>query len=182
MIEGAKARAAQLGLGNAAFYQVDWHAARLEELGWEGKFDVVFAHHTPGVSDYDTFDKMVRCGKKAGFYCVNTRRDDKILLEALAQIGISPTSDERDRTVPCGFAYLWEKGLEPNISFHKEVWTAEKPLEKQIDWVTSRARLRRETSEAEEKAMAEYLSAIAVDGTVSETITTTVVTMDWRIE
>lgn len=179
MIGCAKKRTSELEIENVLFSRVNWHAASLAELGWEGKFDVVFAHHTPAVSDYDTFDKMFRCGKKAGFYCVNTRRHDMVLDQILAQIGILPLGDERDKSVPCAFAYLWQKGLEPNIAFRKEIWTSEKSLEKQIDWTFSRAKLRREINAAEVDRIVEYLSALAVDGKISETITTTIVTMDW---
>ena len=63
--------------------------------------------------------------------------------------------------------------------YRKEIWTSEKSLEKQIDWTFSRAKLRREINAAEVDRIVEYLSALAVDGKISETITTTIVTMDW---
>lgn len=180
MIASAKRRGTELGYSNAEFLQLDWHAADLEELGWENQFDVVFAHHTPAVSDYETFDKLVRCGKQAGFFCLNTRRQDRILHQALELVGIRPSNTGKDRSVPCAFAYLWQRGLNPQVECHDEVWTAEKPLEKQLEWVLSRASMQQTLSASQERTIAEYLASVAVDGTVTEHITTTVVTIEWR--
>lgn len=181
MIAGAEAQAAELGITNASFYCLDWHSQSLESLSWERKFDVVFAHQTPAVSDYDTFDKMVRCAKKACFFRANTRRHDEILSQALAQIGIHPDSAQKDATIPYAFAYLWERGYEPNIQYHKEVWHPVKNLDDQIAWTLSLARLCRDITPDEESAFADYLRSIAEDGTITETITTTIVTMDWLV-
>ena len=179
MIRGASERAASMGLDNVSFTCLDWHRADPARLGWEGAFDVVFAHHTPAVSDYDTFDKMVRCAGKTCFFQVNTRRWDAVLNAALERIGIYPAPQERDNTVAWAFAYLWQHGLEPNIAYHKETWIAEKPLEKQFRWVLQRAKLRREITPEEADILMRYLAGLAENGTVRETITTTVVTMDW---
>lgn len=181
MIAGAKGRAAELGITNASFYCLDWHSQSLESLNWERKFDVVFAHQTPAVSDYDTFDKMVHCAKKACFFRANTRRHDEVLSQALAQIGIRLDSAQKDAAIAYAFAYLWEKGYEPNIQYHKEVWHPVKPLDNQIAWTLSRAKLYRNITPEEQDVIAAYLRSIAEDGTITETITTTIVTMDWLV-
>lgn len=181
MITGAEAQAAELGITNASFYCLDWHSQSLESLNWERKFDVVFAHQTPAVSDYDTFDKMVRCAKKACFFRANTRRHDEVLSQALAQIGIRTDSAQKDAAIAYAFAYLWERGYEPNIQYHKEVWHPVKTLDDQIAWTLSRARLCRNITPEEQAAIAGYLRSIAEDGTITETITTTIVTMDWLV-
>lgn len=179
MIAGAKAQAAELGMDNASFHCLDWHAESLKHLNWEGKFDVVFAHQTPAISDYDTFDKMVRCARKACFFRANTRRHDGVLSQALAQIGIRQDNAQKDATIAYAFAYLWEKGYEPNIQYHKELWHPVKTLDAQIAWTLSRARLCRDITPEEERVIADYLRTISEHGTITETITTTIVTMDW---
>ena len=55
MIEHAKERADTDGIANAEFACLNWSDADIDALGYRGAFDVVFAHMTPAVSDFDTF-------------------------------------------------------------------------------------------------------------------------------
>ena len=182
MIHGAVAKAAELGLINTNFYCLNWHAIALEDLGWEKAFDVVFAHQTPAIGSYDTFDKMVRCAKKACFFRMNTRRYDAVQSQVFEQLGISSADKDKDRNIPLAFAYLWEHGLEPHVSYHQEVWHPIKKLEEQITWIQTRAKLYKSLTAQDEKTIAHYLSGIAKNGMVQETITTTIVTMDWKMQ
>lgn len=181
MIAGADALAKERKLYNAHFHCLDWHQASPEELGWAGQFDVVFAHHTPAIDSYETFDKMVRCARRACLFRMNTRRQDQVLSQAFAQIGLDARSRSKDETVAFAFAYLWEKGFEPNIRYHREVWRPVKTLESQIQWTLNRARLCRPITPEEEHTLAAYLSSVAEGGMVTETVTTTIVTMDWKL-
>lgn len=180
MVEGATRRAAGLGLSNARFHLIDWHAFDPAERGWERAFDVVFAHMTPAVSDYDTLEKMVRCARGTCFLQKNTRRRDAVLDAALALVGIQDPQAGRDDVDKC-FTYLWLKGYEPHLDYRQEVWRSQRSTASMAGWCVDRARLRRDITAQEEERIRDFVAASAVEGVVRETVTTTVVTMDWAV-
>lgn len=63
MIACANDRSQTLGLDNTQFQCLDWAGADIDALGFRGGFDVVFAHMTPAVADYNTFEKLCACSR-----------------------------------------------------------------------------------------------------------------------
>lgn len=180
MIEAARNRGQDVP--NVRFDCADWNTMDIGKAGYENAFDVVFAHMTPAICDYQSFDKLVRCSKNWCFLVKNTRRHDLVLDAALQAIGLPDWHAKPDEDVANCFHYLWLNGFSPEIQYREEVWRTEKTLEEANGWCCDRARLQREITPEDEKAIAQYLSSAAENGIVKETVTTTVVTMYWQVK
>lgn len=181
MIQYARERSQALGLSNTAFHCLDWSEADIGQLGFTRGFDVVFAHMTPAVDDYQTFDKLNRCSRNLCMIEKPTRRQDRIQDGAFRQIGLTPSMDQYHGSIFQAFSYLWCSGYCPQFYYHEDAWQSEKPVEAMAAWCTDRARLRRELTDREEQAIARYVESQAVDGIVRELTTTTRVTILWQV-
>lgn len=68
------------GIANITFTACDFKNTSAEEMGWEGRFDLVFSCMTPAVSSYGSLEKMIAMSRG---YCYNTCCiDSKSRLEA----------------------------------------------------------------------------------------------------
>lgn len=73
------------GIDNTVFTACDFKNISVEEMGWEGQFDLVFSCMTPAVSSYDSLKKMIAMSR--GYCCNTCCIDSKSLLETeIAQI------------------------------------------------------------------------------------------------
>ncbi len=182
MIRYAKERSRALGLSNTAFHCLDWSEADVEQLGFSDGFDIVFAHMTPAVDDYQTFDKLNRCSRKLCMVEKPARRRDRIQDGAFAQIGLRPCNAQDQGGILQAFSYLWYHGYCPQLSYQEDEWESEKTVEDMTAWCTDRARLQRKLTAAEEAAIARFVEGQAKDGMVLEVTKTTRVTILWRVE
>lgn len=182
MIEYANARSKDLGLDNAKFHCVDWSLADIDALGFRSAFDVVFAHMTPAIADFNTFDKLNACSRNLCLMEKPTRRRDQIQDEAFRLIGLDRSEDQYHGSVLQAFAYLWYKGYCPQFYYHNEVWNGEKTVDDMAAWCVDRAKLHKELTAAEEETIRSYITMQAVDGIVREITTTTKVTVIWRVQ
>ena len=180
MIAYANAHAGELGLRNTSFAVLDWAAADIDALGYADAFDLVFAHTTPAVSDFQTFDKMVRCSRRYCIFEKPTRRKDQIQDEAFRVIGLDTGSVDTD--IPYAFAYLRHKGYEPAFWYRRTTWKNHRTTEDTCAWCINRAKLQKKLTVEEESAMRRYIEAQAENGVVHETIETTLVTIAWRVD
>ena len=180
MIAYANTHAKELGLRNTAFHILDWAAADIEALGYAEGFDLVFAHTTPAVCDFETFDKMNRCSRRYCIYEKPTRRKDQVQDAAFHEVGLSTWKE--DMYIPYAFAYLWNKGYEPTIWYRKTVWENHRTADDTCAWCIDRARLRKDLTIEEETAMRSYIMAQAENGIVHETVETTLVTIAWSVD
>lgn len=56
----------QKGIKNVKLVQKTWEEVDIDNEGWRGYFDLVFASNTPGINNWETLEKALNCGKK---YC-----------------------------------------------------------------------------------------------------------------
>ncbi|MBR6801113.1 MAG: class I SAM-dependent methyltransferase [Eubacteriaceae bacterium] len=180
MIEAANERADDLEYENTEFVTLDWLAADIGDLGWEKKFDVVFAHMTPAVNDYETFEKMIKCAKRMCFVQKNVRRTDEIHDALFRELGIYQQKEDND--ILNFFNYLWLKGYEPNITCHKEEWFADRKFEDAVKWYVGRAKQRTEVTDEMEEKIREFLTKYDEYGIVTETMNSTIVTIHFRTD
>jgi len=181
MLEYATAEAAARGIENVDFRCLDWAEADIDALGFRGRFDIVFAHNTPAVLDFCTFDKMNACSKKFCFLSRAGRRNDAVQDRAFEIVGIDPDNKRHDDQIAYMFDYLWYSGYRPQFSYADQVWTDTRSVEDMAAWCVNRAKLRRGLSPSDEEKIREFLESIAVDGRVRETIESTDVTVWWQI-
>lgn len=164
---------------NAVFHCENWHT--YAATAWENKFDIVFAHMTPAITDFTTFAKMIGCSKKYCFMEKPCRRKDHVFDALRERLGLSSES-AKEESVPYAFAALWAMGYSPELAYRKEVWNSDKGVAEAKRWYLGRLKSAHSLSaEAEKEALA-YLESIAVEGRIKEEIHTTVVSMFWEKE
>lgn len=182
MIEHANSRCSDLGINNAKFYCMDWSRADIDELGFRGAFDIVFAHMTPAVVDFSTFDKLNACSRNLCLMEKPTRRKDSIQDEAFRLVGINNSQEQFHGGVLEAFTFLWYSGRCPQFYYHDTIWDGEKTVEDMVAWCIDRAKLKKQLTAKDEAVIREFVESQAVDGIVREITTTTKVTMIWRVQ
>lgn len=181
MLDHANAQAAERVVKNVEFRCLDWSEADIDALGFRGRFDIVFAHNTPAVMDFNTFDRMNACSKGYCFLSRAARRSDAVQDRAFEIAGIDPDNVRYDDQIAYMFEYLWYSGYRPQFSYGDQVWTNTRSIEDMAAWCINRAKLRGDISPADSRNIREYIKSIAVDGRVRETITSTDVTIWWQV-
>jgi SAM-dependent methyltransferase len=181
MLETAREHAQQRGIQNAEFLEMDWRAADIDALGWRGAFDVVFAHMTPAVCDFETLDKLVRCTKKHCFMKKPARRTDLLLDTGMDLLGLRRRDQGSDITMEYTFSYLWKMGFEPEYHYEHSESESIDSVDAVVDSVLRWAALQRNTTESDEAKLREYFSAQAEDGMVRGHRVGTTVTIDWAV-
>jgi len=134
MIEILKARAAIMEISNIVVHRATWQDIDIDELGWRGAFDLVFASMTPGIDGPETLDKMMAaCKPETGFCYLSAFAGrhwqhwygelwQKLLDEEL-------TGHLNDIIYP--FNLVYSKGYRPDLRF--DSWNRE------IDWPREKA-------------------------------------------
>lgn len=67
MIEFAMENAGKESLNNVSFELLDWEEVDIKAMGWEKKFDLVFASMCPAINSRNTLEKMVGASKNCCF-------------------------------------------------------------------------------------------------------------------
>lgn len=181
MIEYATRRSRELGLENISFQRIDWPAADIDALGFRGAFDVVFAHMTPAICDYETFDKMNACSRNLCMMEKPTRRKNMVMDEAFRLVGLDRSEAQYHGDIWQAFTYLWHKGYSPQFFYRDEVWDNQKSIEDMVAWCTDRALLQKKLTKEEQAVIRSYVESLSVDGNVQEHTTTTRVTVVWKV-
>ncbi|MGI6010322.1 MAG: class I SAM-dependent methyltransferase [Ruminococcus sp.] len=181
MIEAAREYAMREKTDNVKFYKEDWQTADLDKLGFRKHFDLVYAHMTPAIADYETLDKMNDCTKEYCLLVKPARRRDFVQDEVFEKAGIFGQKKQYDDAIVNTFSYLWQKGYEPELSYRKETWEAERSLESMRKWCVERARLLREITCEEEEKILKHLKRISRNGTIADKTITTIVTICWKV-
>ena len=182
MIEAARRLAERERITNVRFFSQDWQKADLDALGFREHFDLVFAHMTPAVVDYETLDKMNACSKEHCILVKPARRSDAVQDAAFAEAGIFSQKEQLDDAIANTFSYLWLKGYEPELAYRKEEWKNERSLESMKKWCVDRAKLQKDLIGAEEEAICRYLEGISRDGQIEDRTLTTIVTIYWNVK
>ena len=182
MIDAAERKAKAGGCTNAEFFALDWAAADIDERGWRENFDIVIAHMTPAVCDYASMEKMAACARGHCFLVRPARRSDEISDGALASVGCRWRTAERDMLIPNAFTYLWLKGYTPEVTERNALWTSERSAEDTVEWCTDRAQSLKDLSASDRETIRSYIMDRSHNGRVTETISSTIVTVYWNAE
>jgi len=74
MLEALKEQIVSKNIKNIKVVQGLWEEIDIKEMGWNKKFDLVFASQSPGLRDMETIKKMNECSSQ---YCLATGFDGK---------------------------------------------------------------------------------------------------------
>ena len=160
MIEYANKNAQQAGMENARFHVLDWDTADLKLLGWQKRFQLVFASRTPAVYDRVTLEKMTEASR--GYCCLITQvtGDNSVRRELAPVVGATNDDDYTRRGLYCAFNILWLQGYYPEVEYLERTWDSECPLEEAIVMYTRHFNSRGQLTEVQEIALADKLCAM----------------------
>lgn len=134
MLKFAKENAEKENLHNLDYVKVDWAVADLDKLGWNKKFDLVFASMCPATRRKDGIDKMIAASK--GYCNINQLivTTDNLMEHIKEVLGIKSAYDphnDRD-SVECIFNILWLQGYDPEIRYLKNDSSSEYTVDNAI--------------------------------------------------
>ena len=177
MLAVAKACAAEHGIYNTRFLLRDWYYCDGAEF--RKQYDLVFAHTTPAIADYETLVKMMEASRRYCILCKPARRTDQVFdtLRKIAGLGDAGHDD----SVAYAFDTIWGYGYNPEVTYQTTLWQSEKPLADAETWFLGRLKGGCDLSPEKERQIRAYLSEISRNGTVTEVTHTTLVTMFWEV-
>lgn len=177
MLEHAQKHARMRGIENVSFRCADFSDAAIGE-----KYDLVFAHMTPAVSDAAAFEKMLACSAGSCYLVKPVHRTDSVY-DRLKEIAGGPGGPESfDRGMLYAFTMLWQTGRLPTLRYRPETWEMAKTMEEARGWYLNRLKAYGTLDGAAEKRAADYLNGIADEnGIVHETVHTVIATMGWNM-
>ncbi|WP_283170770.1 class I SAM-dependent methyltransferase [Curtanaerobium respiraculi] len=174
MIEAARKKAVDEGIGNATFEVGDF-----AEGGSGKRYDLVIAHMTPAVRDGRTFEKMANLANEYIYVAKPCRRHDAVLHDLMDAAGFVDDGNNDDDLFRM-MCIVWAQGLNPSLRHYTDEWRNTRSLEEARDFFIEKSLKGRVSDEGLQKADAR-LEELAVDGTVEEVITTEVYMMGWRV-
>lgn len=169
----------------ADFRCLNWASADIEKNGFKKAFDIVFAHMTPAIADFATFDKMNECSNGLCFIAKPVKRHSSLQEHIFAEAGVSFDRGKGGApadSLPFITEYLQDKGFKSESYYRSEVWTVEKSLEEMTEWMILWAKLRTELGPDQERAIASALQKEARNGIIVETTEATIATVCWSVQ
>ncbi len=165
-------------ISNVTFVNADFNDF---DIG-NAKFDLVFAHMTPAISDASSFEKMLSLSSKYCYLIKPVFRIDPVFDKLKSMADSDSKSNELDSSMMYAFSILWQMGKLPTVSYHPAVWQMKKNIEEAKGWYLNRLKSHQEIDTETEKMLVDYLVGISADGIIEETIQTTICTMGWRMD
>lgn len=170
----------EMGLQNAKLILGDWDTLDLDANNMREKFDLVFTHTSPAISDAASLNKMIAASRRFCAVCNPTRMDEPVLEGARKSAGVE------DNTEYCGSGIIYlldmlmKLGYKPRIDYENQVWPMHQDFEKACSYYIGRTSMGQQLpTEATERIKA-YLASVAKDGIIDDAIHATVTTVYWE--
>lgn len=184
MLAYASENAKQHKLDNVLFELSPWETLKLEECGWQKKYDLVFASMCPGISSADSLLKICQASKGACFLSSFVERKDD-LRDKLHQEVYGCEPDHRwGKNIYYAINVLWLSGYYPEVTYYDyefdHVWPLDKAIELYSHQLKRMTKSGQEPGDIDEK-ISRYLVSIAVDGIVSEKVQSKVAWLCWKV-
>lgn len=182
MIARAKAKAVQQKAQNVHFVVCPWDEQTLKQSGFSETYDLVFAHMTPAIRTEDDLTQMMAAAGKWGVLTMHTRRQDRVL-DAMEQLLFGTLStQQRDARLALFFTLLWRAGYAPRLHYEPKAWRDTYATDEALAFYKSRLATRHVLGKREEKMLYGYLKSIEKEGTITETVRSTAVTLYWKVK
>lgn len=121
MIQLGQKHAEECGIKNVSFMAGDFLKLNVEALGWEKKFDLVFAAITPALGTMESLEKSMRICKGFCFHACNIRwlddLESKIKKEIIGK-AVEPQKNSFGKWFYSLFNMLWIKGYFPMTDYY----------------------------------------------------------------
>ena len=180
MIRFAKERQAEKGLDNITYRVMDWHEADLGALGWEKKFDLVFACNTPAVQSYQTFQKMNQASKGWCFLAKPIRWQDSLIMKLVRAVGLEDRYRTFDDDMMYAYDVLLQAGYFPMVDYDSSEIVYEDTVENAFVHFRNRIGMKCALTKEQEDRILKELNTMATDGIIKECWKNTIAILYWN--
>lgn len=181
MIESANRMATELHVENVRFDLADWHEFNIEKEGFVKKFDLVYAHMTPAIQNYETFKKLSDCSRGWCVMVKPIKRVDSVHDEVLNIIGIKGNPQVGDSDILNAFTLLFTQERYPMIEYSHKRSEMKHPAPEAVNIYINRTRTTYDLTLEQENKIKDYLHSIAQDGLINAVMDTTTATLYWGV-
>ena len=183
MLLCAKENAAKAGRDNVSFVSAAFQDIDPKEMGWEKKFDLVFASLCPIVSNLESLKKISSMSKS---YCFNRTYSYRVT-DPLDDMHLAVVGCKRDTTfnlnsIICTYAVLYFLGYYPNVAYLDSNTSYEHKLTDKSAWEYAMLldRSKEPSTDRLEKVQA-YLESVTTNGVFSENVITKSALFWWNV-
>ncbi len=180
MVAYARENALKHQVDNVWFDASNWDVDTLDQKEFKPQYDLVFAHMTPAIHTKEDFRKMMSTAAKWGVLTMHVRRHDSILDDLEKTLYGKQRLNQRDDQLLTYFAMLWQEGYNPKLHYESLTWENTRSYDKACTYYLGRLKTAYAVTQAEEKTVKTYLKQMAAKGRLTETITSTAVTLYWK--
>ncbi len=180
MIQKAQEKLKEHQKTNVVFTCKDWNAVDLEQEGFKERFDLVFAHTSPAISDAATFEKMNAASKRFCAVSNPTKMIEPVMSEVHKIAGVKEDEASCGNTLIYQLDMLFQMGYLPKLAYENQIWKMDQSYEDACSYYLGRTTYAKPLTEDESNAVKEYLSSITKDGRITDQINATVTTLYWE--
>jgi len=176
MIDFGKQNVKDRKIHNVEFKQMSWPEADIDALGWQEKYDLVFASFCPGINSASALRKMVEASKRHCFMSGFVAREEEIFDRLKRHFGLK---DSRwGKGIYFSFNVLWHWGYFPEIVYFDRCWETSSDVEDIADLLISRID---EPMAFTRQDVIAYLKGFSSDGKIEEKTYSKVAWMYWQV-
>ncbi len=179
MIKYANYRKEKEDIKNVKFDCISWQDLETEKIGWNNKYNFVFAHMTPAVNSEATLQKLRSVSKK---WCAVTKsvyRKNEIADKMNEICGITSNGYGEEELLNL-LRILWKDGIKPEIYYETEVWENKLKTEKATESYIKRMSVKKQISNEAKTGIQNYFNSISKDGIVNEKTDAIICTVYWK--
>ncbi len=129
MLAYARANLKKRNIGNVSLNQLSWQEIDIDKLGWNQKFDLVFASMSPGIDNMQTLLKMSEASRGHCFMSSFASREDKILDGVRDYVYGEKVRGKWGEKIYYVYNILWKSGYFPEITYVEHSRKTEYELE-----------------------------------------------------
>lgn len=179
MISYANKRKALENIDNVEFQCISWQEINIEDMGWENKFHLVFAHMTPAIKDMESIEKIRKASKR---WCVITKSvyRKNTINDEVNKICGNVVSGYGEEEILQLLKMLWSEGITPEIVYEKENWENTLPVEQSLNTYIKRMSTKKELTKLGKESIEKYIKSIEVNGQVTEVTNAIKCTIYWQ--
>lgn len=180
MLKKLEKRASEDGLSSIKTILCPWADIDLDALGFRGRFDLVIASMTPGISGPETFDKIMDASRNVCYYSNFVNRKWDVSYYELYQMLFGEKFQDGGYGFPIPFMYLYTMGYRPAIKMSKNTWKNDETVDGMVDTVSGFFSGTKDINDEMKGRMKEYFEARAEGGIYHSTSDFVVGMMVWE--
>lgn len=182
MIDHARRNSAEAGLENTEFAVTPWQTIDIDALGWQRRFDFVFASMSPAIDSEETLLKMNAASRGFCFMSGFIKRSDLLLRELLRRMAPDLDFHPHMGNIIYAFNLLWERGIYADVTCMDNNWTNDWDLPTAMAAYSKDIKRRLPERDDLDAAIEKELRGLAVAGRLTRSMSSKVAWLFWKAD